>query len=122
MGLSFDIAGLMDGLIELEKTVPSNACAGAAAVAQEMESYAKQNAPWTDRTGNARRTMTGFVQWDDNGDLVVGVAGHMPYSPKLELRHGKRYAILVPTVDAYAPTILDAVARAAIAQGGINIE
>ncbi len=122
MGLSFSIAELMNGLAELAQTVPGNVLAGAASVAGEMEDYAKCNAPWTDRTGNARRTMTGFSQFDKSGNLVVGIAGHMPYSPKLELRYGRRYAILVPTVDAYAPTILDAVARAAIAQGGISIE
>lgn len=122
MGLTVSASDLMDGLVELAMTVPQKVQAGAAAVAAEMEGYAKLNAPWTDRTGNARRTMTGFAQWSDSGDLVVGVAGHMDYSPKLELRHGRRYAILVPTVDAYAPTILDAVAQAALAQGGISIE
>ena len=122
MGVSINASGVLEGLSELVSTVSRNIQAGAAAVAEEMESTAKLNALWTDCTGNARRTMTGFAQWDDNGDLVVGVAGHMPYSPKLELRYGRRYAILVPTVDAYAPTILDAVARAAVAQGGISIE
>lgn len=122
MGLSFSIAELMNGLAELAQTVPGNVLAGAASVAGEMEDYAKRNAPWTDRTGNARRTMTGFAGWDEGGNLLVGISGHMPYSPKLELHYGGRYAILVPTVDAYAPTILDAVARAVTAQGGIDIE
>jgi len=95
---------------------------GLSEVADLMESDAKRDAPWTDRTGNARRTMTGFVTCENDNVLVVGVAGHMHYSPDLELRHGKRYAVLVPTVDRYAPTILQTVAKAVLAQGGIEIE
>ncbi len=96
--------------------------AGLSAVADSMEADAKRDAPWTDRTGNARRTMTGFVTCEDDSTLVVGVAGHMHYSPDLELRHGRRFAVLVPTVDRYAPTILQAVTKAVLAQGGIEIE
>lgn len=121
MGLNFDFSGLMNKMTELAQIVPENIMAGVRQTAGEMESYAKRNAPWTDRTGNARRTMTGFAQRDDSGDIVVGVSGHMPYSPKLELRFGRRYAILVPTVDAYAPNILNAVAHAALAQGGVSV-
>lgn len=122
MGVEINAFGLLEGLAQLINTVPQRIQSGAESVSRQMEWQAKRNAPWTDRTGNARRTMTGFAGWDEGGNLLVGISGHMPYSPKLELRYGRRYAILVPTVDAYAPTILDAVARAVTAQGGIDIE
>ncbi|MBE6760232.1 MAG: hypothetical protein E7554_09155 [Ruminococcaceae bacterium] len=120
MGLTLSLDPLSGKLHDLARTAPENILAGASAVAEEMESVAKQNAPWTDRTGNARRTLAGFSKWDSTGSLVVGIAGHMHYSPRLELHYGGRYAILVPTVDSYAPIILAAVARAVTAQGGIS--
>lgn len=122
MGMEIDVTELSNGLIDLAMSIPKRVSAGAGSVAREMEGYAKLNAPWTDRTGKARRTMAGFVQWDEGGDLLVGIAGHMPYSPDLELRYGGRYAILVPTVDSYAPTILERVASAVAAEGGITPE
>ena len=91
-----------------------------AAVAAEMEGSAKLNAPWTDRTGNARRTLAGFVKQTDADTLLIGIAGHMPYSPMLELYYNGRFAILVPTVDMYAPAIMNAVVSAALAFGGAN--
>lgn len=120
MGLTLNLNPLSGKLNDLARTAPENILAGARAAASEMEASAKQNAPWTDRTGNARRTLAGFAQWDSTGSLVVGIAGHMHYSPRPELHYGGRYAILAPTVDAYAPIILAAVARAVTAQGGIS--
>ena len=73
--------------------------------AENMEIYAKANRPWTDRTGNARRTMEGVFARD--GDrFTAGVEGHMPYSVFLELGFDGRYAILAPTVRHFAPDVL----------------
>lgn len=117
MALEIDVSGVVDFIAGYLESLPGRMAIGAAVVAEQMESYAKQNAPWTDRTGNARRTLSGFVVSDDAGSLLIGVAGHMPYSPKLELFYGGRYSILAPTVDVYAPTILSAAVSAAMSFG-----
>ncbi len=91
-------------------------------IAGQMESDAKRDAPWTDRTGNARRTMKGFVATEDDTSLLVGIAGYMSYSPDLELRYGRRYAILVPTLDRYSPDIMNTIAGAVMSLGGIEFE
>ncbi len=80
------------------------------AAALEMENFAKQNRPWTDRTGNARRTLQGVCD-GSGGNCTVGVEGNMPYSVFLELDYGGRYAILAPTVRHFAPEILLAFAH-----------
>jgi len=86
-----------------------------------MEYFAKRYAPWTDRTGNARRSLKGFCEARQDRAVYIGVLGGMPYSPDLELGYGKRYAILVPTVEGYAPKMIDKI-RAAVAQeGGLTI-
>lgn len=118
MALTFNINGVKSSLDPLYSTIGSRLAHGTAAVAAEMETYAKQNAPWIDRTGNARRTLSGFVAQDGEDTLLVGIAGHMYYSPNLELHYGGRYAILAPTTDMYAPRIMDAVVRAALKMGG----
>lgn len=120
--ITIDHSGLMDTLRRLDEDTADVLLAGLSTVTDAMEADAKRDAPWTDRTGNARRTMTGFVTRADENTLLIGIAGHMPYSPDLEARHGLRYAILVPTVDRYAPTILQTVTKAVLAQGGLYIE
>lgn len=74
--------------------------------AKDLESYAKLNAPWTDRTGNARRTLTGESRCLPFSLKKVSVIGKMHYSPKLELFHGGRYSILFPTILKNAEGIL----------------
>jgi len=122
MALEIDSSGLLNGLMAIGVEIAQRIRSGTMQVAGQMETYAKQNAPWTDCTGNARRTMEGFAEWGEENCILVGVAGHMPYSPDLEVMYGRRYAILVPTLDHFAPTILDAVVRAVIAQGGLALE
>ena len=69
-----------------------------------MEGYAKSNAPWTDRTGNARQGLHGGV--DTDGDRFVLYLSHgVEYGIWLELAHGGNYAIVRPTADAHLPRI-----------------
>jgi hypothetical protein len=84
-------------------------------VAGEMEEYAQANAGWTDRTGNARRMLKGYVAHDD-GALVVGIAHRAKdertgeiYGKYLEgwdkdthtLTHKGKYPILKETLDEF---------------------
>lgn len=71
-----------------------------------LEAEAKANAPWSDRTGNARQTITGVHGWVGSKQRV-GVAGNMAYSPYLELTQEGKNAILKPTVDKHRVAILE---------------
>jgi len=72
--------------------------------AGNLESYAKLNAPWTDRTGNARQGLHGGV--DTDGDQFVLYLSHgVEYGIWLELAHGGNYAIVRPTADTHLPHI-----------------
>lgn len=73
--------------------------------AKKMEGEAKNNAPWTDRTGNARNSIQGDFGWIGN-QAVITLSGNMEYSVYLELANEKRFAILKPTIDRNAPEIL----------------
>ena len=71
-----------------------------------MEGEAKRNAGWTDRTGLARQTITGYFGWQGK-KLRMGVSGNMEYSVYLELAHEGRFAILWATVQANEQKIMD---------------
>lgn len=83
-----------------------------AAVAQRvatiMENSAKQNAAWTDRTGNARSGLFGTSEADLAKHLVVIYLSHGPvidYGVYLELAHGGRYAVIVRTIESHLPQL-----------------
>jgi hypothetical protein len=60
-------------------------------------SYMKTNAPWKDRTGNARATLSAYglhsAEWHE-----LHLHGGMPYQYWLEVRWAGRYAIIGPAV------------------------
>lgn len=55
--------------------------------------YMKTNAPWTDRTGNARQTLNAHAE-HSLVEHVLKLYGGMPYQIFLEVRWGGRYGII----------------------------
>lgn len=70
-------------------------------VARKMEEWAKNNAKWTDRTGNARKGLTADANWDNYIELVVRMSHKVDYGVWLELAHERKYAILQPAIEKY---------------------
>ena len=65
--------------------------------AQRLQDEARQNAPWEDRTGNARSGLMGSSGREGRFILIV-LAHTVFYGKFLELRWGGRYAIILPTI------------------------
>lgn len=65
--------------------------------AKSLEGYAKEHRPWTDRTGDARKRLTGYVTETNTGYRIT-LAHGVNYGLWLELAMEKRYAILEPTI------------------------
>lgn len=65
--------------------------------ADRIRSQMKQEAPWQDRTGAARRQLLAEVEQDDRKVALVFSHG-VPYGKYLELSNGGRYAIIGPTI------------------------
>lgn len=120
-----DIMRALNALIAIQTATVENIAAGGSSAAKEMEGYAKVNAPWHDRTGNARRTLEGFCA-DEFDCVTIGICGNMVYSPRLELGFHGRYAILSPTLEFFSPVLIDmirnAVVAAAASSGGASGE
>lgn len=73
-----------------------------------VETEAKQNAPWTDRTGNARQGLHGFVE-DLSASIVAIVLSHgVYYGVFLELKNQGRYAVIMPTLERHYQPVKDA--------------
>lgn len=76
------------------------------------ETYARTNAPWTDRTGNARGGL--FAQHDKEPMVKheLTIFGTMPYTFWLEVRWSGKYAIIGPTMVEIAPQMAGDIAAA----------
>jgi len=67
--------------------------------AAEAEQIAKDNAPWKDRTGDARKLLKGKVI-DDGDNLGFALIHRVEYGKHLETANSGKYAILKPTIEA----------------------
>ena len=102
MSFKFDANNLIKGLAERE--IKTRAALGlyADTVAKKMESHAKSNKPWVDRTGRAKQSLNSSWKWV--GDVArVELSHGVDYGIYLEFCNEKRYAILKPTIDAISP-------------------
>lgn len=73
--------------------------------ATQAVSFARQNAQWTDRTGNARNGL--FARAERDAPVYRIVIGHsVPYGVWLEVRWSGRYQIIRPTVDHEGPELM----------------
>ena len=71
-----------------------------------FESYAKQNAPWTDQTANARQSLHAWVEEVPAKMQVELYLSHgVEYGIFLETRFSGRYAIIWPTIRTHLEQI-----------------
>lgn len=74
--------------------------------AQVAEREARLNAPWTDRTGNARNGLVGIPITEDDMYAIV-LAHSVDYGIWLEVRWGGRYATILPTLRKVGPQYIE---------------
>ena len=107
------IESLVPAVASYEQRVMAAVVALIRSFEPRIEAYAKGNAPWTDRTGNARQTL--FSIDELAGQIVTLYLSHgMPYGKWLELCNAGRYAIVMKTLEAHYGQIksaLDALLR-----------
>lgn len=82
--------------------------AAAERIAKEMLEYAKTNAPWEDRTGEARAGLQSAVIVEPDGEhisIFLGYGDETYYGVWLEVMQGGKFAIIGPTINKFQPTI-----------------
>ncbi len=72
---------------------------------EKVQEYAQQNAPWEDRTGDARSGLIADVS-EDGGLIVLELAHTVDYGVYLETIENGAFAIIMPTLEALGPEIL----------------
>lgn len=92
------------------KQFPGRLDRGIAAVmnrnAPKVERYMRQNAPWTDRTTNARNGLKATATKDDRYIHVIDLMHTMPYGIWLEVLQNGKFAIIQPTVRVMGPMVV----------------
>lgn len=85
----------------------AEAIAAADESAHLLEGYAKQTAPFTDRTGNLRNSIKGSSEVRDDYARMT-VSASMEYAPFVELgtSRARAYAFLWPSVAANTDNVL----------------
>lgn len=78
--------------------------------APQVEAHMKTNAPWTDRTGNARGGLRA-TPFRDGGNYGILLYHTMPYGIWLEVKYSGRYAIIVPTIEVMGPVVMQRCSR-----------
>jgi hypothetical protein len=76
--------------------------------AKKIEGYAKANAPWTDRTTNARQGLTGLAIPAATG-VVIYLYHTMFYGIFLETANEGAYAIILKAMEAFYGPLMAAI-------------
>lgn len=110
--------GLSESLQKFNEDLHGNVKDMAEKLAEDMLAYAKDNAPWEDRTPEerarqndppegARASLQSAVVWDDEEHFTIflGHGDQIYYGIWLEVRWGGRYAIILPTVERFMAEI-----------------
>lgn len=106
VNIELDSSDLKKGLSEFEaKTMLALKMYGETS-ASELESYAKANRPWTDRTSRARQGLKGYTENEKVNSIDMCIAHSVDYGIFLEYAHEKKYAILWPTIKNKSNEIL----------------
>lgn len=76
-------------------------------IATQAQNDMRTNAPWVDRTGNARNALFSYAE-QAAGDVVSIYLSHgsaIYYGRYLELNYAGKYAIIVPTLQRILPQL-----------------
>ena len=74
--------------------------------AERIEQWMQQNAPWTDRTGRARKGLRAWVrEIGPVGSIIISHDPNLDYTIWLEVANQGRYSIIDPTLDYWTPQV-----------------
>lgn len=104
-GFKLDSSAILGSIQGMESRVPAVVMMYAESGAAKLEAYAKANARWQNRTGDARRRLKGDVL-SSGSTYKIRLAHGVDYGIWLELANERRYAIIEESIDAEGPDIL----------------
>jgi hypothetical protein len=89
-------------------------------MAKEVQDYAQSEAPWEDRTGDARDGLTAQAKFSFTKYTIV-LFHTVDYGIWLEVRWNGRYAIIMPTIETKGHELMGRLTMAECMKGGVRI-
>lgn len=74
-------------------------------LAGELESTAKRDHKWVDRTGNATQSLRAWSEDIAEGVVRTWLAHGVHYGIFLEVKYSGKYSVIWPTIQSYLPTV-----------------
>ena len=108
--ISFDTKTVLGKLNSMKQKSRTSLQIIANSAVKAMEKYAKANARWENRTGDARKLLKGSTRWEEDA-LIAAISHNVDYGMWLELCNEKKYAILEESLNSQAQNLLDAYQR-----------
>lgn len=112
-GMKLDASVWESGLYKFRQTTQDQAQSLMEEGARELEQYMKNNAPWRDRTGLARSSLSAEISTknDRHGKTLFTITLESPvvYGEALEkgTSHSRPYPIVEPTIRLKAPQVIN---------------
>ena len=97
-GFRMDISGMVTGLNKLAARSDAAIRVYAEQGAIKLRDFAQENRRWTDRTGQARQRLHGYVGTISKGYRII-LAHGVDYGIWLELANEKRFAIIPQAIE-----------------------
>jgi len=110
MAYRFDASDLQGGIEKLANRAEMEVRMYADTGKQKLEDQARKDAPWTDRTGDARKRLNSYTEPRPNA-VRIYLAHGVDYGVWLELAMQKRYAIIAPTISHMSQEIFNGLDR-----------
>ena len=127
MSMKFDVSDIIKGIESLEDKSDRAFNQYAETSALKLQNYARKHRPWTDRTAQARKRLTGYVTRKDLNVYRINLAHGVDYGVYLEatnnpewstgnnqlsgleaeFKYEKKFAIINPTIKAKSKEIMD---------------
>lgn len=101
----FDFDALVHGISEADIRARQAILMYGDTAAKKMEGWMRNDAPWTDRTGDARKRLTGEASEVSNG-IQIALAHGVEYGIWLEMSNEQKYAIIEPTIRLRGPEVI----------------
>lgn len=79
--------------------------------ATRAEAHARQTAPWTDRTTNARNGLSAETEHESRRRHTIVISHGVSYGFWLEVRWAGRYAVVMPTSILIGRELMDMIGR-----------
>lgn len=103
----FEVEDGLDGIFGSVFDPAGTAMDAMTASATEVLMYARDNAPWADRTGAARNGLEVEV-YEANGEVVLELYHTVDYGQWLETIQNGEFAIIMPTLERFAAEVFEA--------------